>query len=173
METIQSLADELLKAAEQSEAVKHVSDHLVGGSPDSLELRRSPRSGDLRGHVYGAFVRSHKGLEPLEDAGYPKRPVSESGFILTVAPKGTAAALLPEVSLGCLIGVKDDRLTIALCLAVKDAGADGYSDLVPGTQGMFRGRLDDPAPLRDALEYVKGTLLQAFVDQIVLRLGGG
>lgn len=165
----ESIATEIMKTWEDSPVLKRIEEDLVGNNPEILELRRAPLSNQLRELVHGAFIKTHRGLEPLEDLGYPRRPAAESGCAIGVIPREGGSVRAPQLWLGCLVDVREDKLSIGLALTKRGTGIDAYSDLISDTEFCLRGSPDDPSLIKRALDHAKD-LVATFAEQVVAEL---
>ncbi len=146
----ETIAKEIFKAWSSASAVQTIEGMLVSAYPELLALQRNDTSPQLRQILTAPYTRSHRALEPLEDAGYGRKPMAEAGCALTIAPQQHKGFSLPTVSLGCLVGGWQDKVSVAFAIAKREPGIQGYVDIYPETVEVISGSRDDAALLSAA-----------------------
>lgn len=160
------LADALHEALQSSAALTELRDRLIHQYPDDVELTVS-RSTGLRDFVSGAYVRTHRGLEPLEDQGYPKWPSTQEGCLASFGPKGSALQeALPKLALGALASATGEDLIVAICIARRAPGDRASSDIVRETVRLAKGPASDPSVMRRSLDALAAAAEQ-FVEMVI------
>jgi serine/threonine protein kinase len=151
----EDLARQVASVWAASPATTRMQSDLVTPNAKVLSMTPTSVNARLRDFVTGPFVKTHRGLEPLEDRGYPARPSVETGCSIGIVPIGDATATLPQWWLDSLIAGKDGQLSAAFALTTRQPGINSYTDIVDGTQMCFKGAPDDPDLIRKILNYAE------------------
>jgi serine/threonine protein kinase len=104
---------------------------LIRGRETHLQFTTVDKQPHMRGLLTAAFTRTRNGTEPLEDAGYPRRPVGESGHAVGISPQGELKNKLPELWLCVLAGRENGRTYVAFGIVDRRLAPSATVDLVP------------------------------------------
>lgn len=164
-EEADQIAKEALEVWQGSEAVKQLETALGTARGGHLVVTRPTLGEVMRAHL-GGLQPTHRGLEPLEDAGYPFRPAAEAGTHLSVASAIPDTVPFRQMWLCVTIGIKENVTASATCVIRREEGPRGTIDVVRDRLSVVLNRYGDPALInrvrRDAEE-----MLANFVQDVI------
>lgn len=158
---------QLMATLQASGPLAAVGGQLVAAHPDALDFA-IVEGAQLRNALSGAFVKTREALEPIEDKGYPVRPSAESGCCATFQSKG-GAPLLSTLVLGALVGIKHDRIVVAVGVAERSTGLDQPIDFIGKTTQVISSTRGDPQLLQKAIELIQ-TSATSFAGIVLERI---
>lgn len=167
-EEADQIAKEALEVWQTSEAVKQLENALGTARGGHLVVSR-PTLGDVVRSKLGGLQPTRRGLEPLEDAGYPFRPTAESGAHLSVAPAMPDAVPFRQLWLSAAIGIKDDVTAAATCVIRREEGTLGTTDIVRDRVRVILSRYGDPV-LISKVRHDAEEMLATYVQDVIAEV---
>jgi hypothetical protein len=82
----------------------------------------------IREMLTGPQVKTHHGLEPLEDLGYPRRSPTERGAAVVIRPVRDSTRL-PSLYSGVLVSVIGTTPVVAFAVVAKSYDVDSFVDM--------------------------------------------
>lgn len=132
-----SLAQMIGDIWSKSPIIEQIRQGLVRGREAYLALGEVGQQPHLRQLLTAAFTRTRFGMEPLEDAGYPRRPITESGHAVGLQPQGELKKRLPELWLACLVGRSGEHTSVAFAIVERREYPQAMVDIVRETAKTF------------------------------------
>lgn len=167
-EEADQVAREALEVWQTSEAVEQLESALGTARGGHLVVTR-PTLGDMARSALGGLQPTRRGLEPIEDLGYPPWPAAEAGAHLSVASATPDAVPFRQLWLSVTIGVKDGVTAVATCVIRREEGARGTTDIVRDRVRVTVSRYGDPSLIakvrRDAEE-----MLAVYVPDVIAEV---
>lgn len=167
-EEADQIAKEVLEVWHSSGAVKQL-DNALGTARGGHLVINSPTLGDVLRSQLGGLQPTRRGLEPLEDLGYPFRPAAESSVHLSVASAAPSTVPFRQLWLCAQIGIKADIVAVATCVIRREEGQRGTTDVLRDRLRINVGRQGEVSLItkarRDAEE-----MLATYVQDVIVEV---
>lgn len=167
-EEVEQLAKEVLEVWQSSDAAQQLEKALGTARGGHLAVN-APTAGDVVHSQLGGLQPTRRGLEPLEDAGYPFRPTAEAGAQMSVASAAPELVPFRHLWLCVAVGIKDDVLATATCVIRREEGTRGTTDIVSDRLRVNLGRPGDAALIRKVRRDAE-EMLATYVQDVITEV---
>lgn len=168
--TCEELVGGVHRLWESNASLKMVDEAFVKANPDYFELCRLAVSSPVRDTMFPPLGKSRQGWDPLNQAGYPRFPATETGCAVGVLPRGDAQKVSVELWVLCLAAAKAEGVHVGFAVVRKENGIDRYSDIVADTVRVMKGGLHDAVLLGATLEAAEQAA-QGFAEILIKEFG--
>lgn len=145
--------------------IEQIRSQLVRGREAHLVLTSIPQQAQMRQLLTAPFTRTRQGMEPLEDQGYPRRPVSESGQAVGLQPQGDLKKKVPELWLCCLVGRSGNQTSAAIAIVERHEVPQPSVDIIKGESHVFTSSAFDAALIKDVSDQATASA-RRFADAV-------
>lgn len=167
-EEAEQLAREALDVWQKSNVTAQL-DRALGVARGGQLSVNPPQASDVLRSLLGGLQPTRRGLEPVEDEGYPQFPQSEYGCHLSVSSANPGALSFRQHWLCAAVAIKGEAVAVAVCVVRREAGVPASTDIIPSRAHVVAGRIGEGAlvpKLRQAAE----EMLSAYVEDVVAEI---
>lgn len=128
-EEAEQIVREVLEVWEASDAVKQLEEALGVARGGYLTITKPSASNAAR-QLLATFQPTRKGLEPLQDRGYPFGAMAEAGCQMSVSSANPEQVQFRHLWLCTIVGIKDDQTVAATFIIRREKGVQGTTDIL-------------------------------------------
>lgn len=164
----EQLSRETLDVWQKSDAIARL-DKALGAARGGKLVVTQPTHNATARSMLGGLQPTKKGMEPLQDRGYPLFPAAEQGCELSVSSTNPEIVPFRQQWLCGTVAVKDQSITAAICIVRREEGARGATDVVGNHFRVISGRRNDVAlvaKVRAAAEEMLAQYVQTVVAEV-------
>lgn len=167
-EEAEQIVREVQDVWEASDAVRQLEEALGVARGGHLTVTK-PNSNNVARQLLAGFQATRKGLEPLQDRGYPFGVKAEAGCQMSVSSANPEQVEFRQLWLCMIVGIKGDQTVAATFIVRREKGLQGTTDILNGKLRITSASRRD-ATLVAKVRRGAAELLDLFVQDVITEV---